>query len=296
MYYPYFRGKQFDLLALTTLVEQHRLSTKILPIIEPVKNSNALKKFIHLFQKENHPFYLIQNPQAGDFLTEDGLLYLNTLSLDKAMIVEQPIETLHTESQLFVINNSTPALQSDWQSNQIKVLLPKEFRLLQKIKGAKILSQDVFTRLPKTSFYQECLDEFFSDTHLIFQKSGFIGFSDFSIDSRIYYEHSYPSKILSLHLVYFKQNQLRIHHFLSSEDAPSQKDQFFELMAEVSDWGNTLYGENVTFGIELLLESVSKEKFPGMGVMRKAAVMHHMELMSRYLDQHTDETEAFIRT
>ncbi|WP_207696160.1 hypothetical protein DOK67_0000636 [Enterococcus sp. DIV0212c] len=285
MYYPYFRGKQFDLFALTTLLEHHCLSRQIIPIIEPVKNSTALKKFIELFQRENQPFYLIQNPQAGDFLTEEGILHLNSLSLEKALIVEQPIETLSAEPQLFVIGNSTPALQSDWQSNQVNVLIPEELRLLQKISGNKILSQDVFTRLPKISYYQECSDEFFSDTHLTFQKRGFIGFSDFSIDSRIYYEHSYPSKSLPLHLVYFENDHLRIHHFLSSEEAPSQKDKFFELMAEVSEWKTKLCGKKVTLGIELLLDAVSKEKFPGMGVMRKAAVMHHMELMSRYLDE-----------
>ncbi|MEI5990917.1 hypothetical protein A5881_002422 [Enterococcus termitis] len=285
MYYPYFRGKQFDLFALTALVEQKRLSAQILPIIEPVKKSKALKKFIDLFQKEHHSFYLIQNPQAGDFLTEDGLFYLQSLSLRKTMIVEQPIETLNEKPQLLVIGNSTPALQSDWQSNQAKVLIPKEFRLLQKIKGEKILSQDVFTRLPKSSFYHECADEFFSDTHLTFRKNGFVGFSDFSIDSRIYYEHNYPSKILSLHLVYFEHDRLRIHHFLSSEEAITQKDKFFELMAEVETWRDKLFGETPTLGLELLFEAVSKDKFPGMGVMRKAAVMHHMELMSHYLNR-----------
>lgn len=284
MYYPYFRGKQFDLFALTALVEQKRLSSQIVPIIEPVKNSKAFKKFIDLFQKEQHPFYLIQNPQAGDFLTEDGRFYLNSLILRKALIVEQPIETLNKRPQLFVIGSSTPALQSDWQTNQTKVLIPKEFRLLQKVKGEKILSQDVFTRLPKSSFYQECPDELFSDAHLTFQKNGFVGFSDFSIDSRIYYEHSYPSKRLSLHLVYFENERLRIHHFLSSEEALTQKTKFFELMDEVQEWTNKLCGSTLTLGLESLFNAASKDKFPGMGVMRKAAVMHHMELMSRYLD------------
>lgn len=285
MYYPYFRGKQFDLLALIALVEKNCLSTHILPIIEPVKNSKTLKKFIESFQRKSHPFYLIQNPQAGDFLTEEGMLYLNSLPLKKAMIVEQPIETLRQEPQLFVIGHSTPALQSDWYANQTKILIPKEFRLLQKIKGEKILSQDVFTRLPKARFYQECQDEFFSTTHLTFQRSGFVGFSDFSVDSRIYYEHSYPSKILSLHLVYFENDTLRIHHFLSTEEAPTQKDKFFELMEEISEWKQTICGDNATLGIQLLFQAVSEDKFPGMGVMRKAAVMHHMELMSRYLDR-----------
>ena len=37
-----------------------------------------------------------------------------------------------------------------------------------------------------------------------------------------------------------------------------------------------------TSGLELLLEAYEKDKFPGMGVLRKAAVMNHLELISRY--------------
>lgn len=286
MYYPYFRGKQYDLFALTALLENDLLSPAIQPIIEPVKNSNALKKFINLSQQNSQPFYLIQNPQSGDFLTADGLQQLKEQPTTKAMIIEQPIETLTESPEMFIVGNSSvPVLESDWQGNQAKVLVPEEFRLLRKIEGAKILSQDVFTRLPKSSFYQECPDELFSTAHLTYRKKGFVGFSDFSIDSRIYYEHSYPSKILSLHLVYFEDASLRIHHFLSSEEAPTQKEKFFELMAEIMIWEKRLCGTQVTLGIQLLLEAAAKEKFPGMGVMRKAAVMHHMELMSRYLNK-----------
>lgn len=292
MYYPYFRGKQYDLFALTALLENDLLSSAVQPIIEPVKNSNALKKFISLSQQKKQPFYLIQNPQSGDFLTADGLQQLEELPLTKAMIIEQPIETLTESPEMFIVGHSSvPALESDWQGNQVKVLVPEEFRLLRKIEGAKILSQDVFTRLPKSSFYQECPDELFSTAHLTFQKRDFVGFSDFSIDSRIYYEHSYPSKSLSMHLVYFEETSLRIHHFLSSEEAPTQKEKFFELMAEIMVWEKRLCGNQVTLGIQLLLEAAAKDKFPGMGVMRKAAVMHHMELMSRYLNKR--KREAF---
>ncbi|MHC5216331.1 sce7725 family protein [Enterococcus sp. LJL128] len=284
MYYPYFRGKQFDLLALTALLENDLLSRKILPIIEPVKNSNALKKFIALAQQKNYLFYLIQNPLSGDFLTEEGLRQLQAASSEKALIIEQPIETIEVVPPLLIVHEAQPVMSSDWQEGRYKVVVPEEFRLLNKVQGEKILSQDGFTRLPKTVFYQECPDELFSTTHLTFHKKGFLGFSDFSIDSRIYYEHSYPSKILSLHLVYFEQNILRIHHFLSSEEAPSQKEKFFELMEEVTRWLTILCGSQVTAGLQLLLKAAAENKFPGMGVMRKAAVMHHMELMSRYLD------------
>ncbi|MGL4695461.1 sce7725 family protein [Enterococcus larvae] len=285
MYYPYFRGKQYDLFALTALLENDLLSPAVQPIIEPVKNSKALKKFTALSQQKNQPFYLIQNPQAGDFLTADGMEHLRSLQLSKALIVEQPIETLTESPELFIVGDSVPTLESDWQHNQTKVLVPEEFRLLRKVKGQKILSQDVFTRLPRSSFYQECTDELFSIAHLTYRKRGFVGFSDFSIDSRIYYEHSYPSSILSLHLVYFDDEKLRIHHFLSSEDAPTQKEKFFEMIDEINKWTVRLCGKQLTFGLQLLLDAAAADKFPGMGVMRKAAVMHHLELMSRYLNK-----------
>ncbi|MFD2306856.1 sce7725 family protein [Enterococcus termitis] len=295
MYYPYFRGKQFDLLALTTLLASGRLSKKIVPIIDPVKNSTTLKKFLIEVQKNEHPFYIVQNPQAGDFLTFSGAEYLTSLAAPKALVIDQPIETFQDSCQLFIVERAAPVLESDWQSNQVPVLISEEFRLLQKVTGPKILSQDLYTRLPKAEFYQECPDELFSTAHLTFPKKGFVGFSDFSIDSRIYYEQSYPSKFLSLHLVYFEQETLRIHHFLATEEGASQKEQFFELMENIIHWEKQLCAGETTLGLDLLLKAFSADKFPGMGVMRKAAVMHHMELMSRYLDKKSEASWSHKR-
>ncbi len=285
MYYPYFRGKQFDLIALRTLLEENVLSPKIQPIIEPVKKTTAFTKLLTVSQKLAHPLYVIQNPQAGAFLTEEGLAALQQLPNPKARLLDQPLETIEQLPELLIVNQATAALDSDWTGNRGKVLVPEEFRLLQKVQGERILSQDLFTRLPRTSYYQESLDEIFSTAQHTYRKKGFSGFSDFSIDSRIYYEHGYPTPILSLHLVYFEADVLRIHHFLSPEDLPSQKEKFFVLMAEIEQWQTKLCGNQLTKGLALLLANADNGKFPGMGVMRKAAVMHHMEVMSRYLDQ-----------
>ncbi|GMA71617.1 hypothetical protein GCM10025885_06660 [Tetragenococcus osmophilus] len=57
MYYPYFRGKQFDLLALRTLLENDGLSKKVNPIIEPIKNTAALHKLLSYAQKKQHSFF-----------------------------------------------------------------------------------------------------------------------------------------------------------------------------------------------------------------------------------------------
>lgn len=56
MYYPYLRGKQFDLLALKESVNRGLLSKRIEPIIEPVRDSATLKGVVELFQKKKASF------------------------------------------------------------------------------------------------------------------------------------------------------------------------------------------------------------------------------------------------
>ena len=49
MYFPYLRGRQFELLALRELLEKGRIGKKIIPIIEPVKPSSTLLKTLECF-------------------------------------------------------------------------------------------------------------------------------------------------------------------------------------------------------------------------------------------------------
>lgn len=41
MYYPYFRGRQNELLCLRELLDANRLSDHITPVLEPVKFSST---------------------------------------------------------------------------------------------------------------------------------------------------------------------------------------------------------------------------------------------------------------
>ena len=52
MYFPYLRGRQFELIALRDLVDKGVLSDKIIPIIEPVKLSSTLIKTIESYGKK----------------------------------------------------------------------------------------------------------------------------------------------------------------------------------------------------------------------------------------------------
>ena len=60
MYFPYLRGRQFELIALRDLVDKGVLSDKIIPIIEPVKLSSTLIKTIESYGKKGKQLNVIK--------------------------------------------------------------------------------------------------------------------------------------------------------------------------------------------------------------------------------------------
>ena len=68
MYFPYLRGKQYELLALKDFSQMSPNNAKIVPIIEPVKNQvNGLNSALETMIKNGMRFALILNPKDGDF-------------------------------------------------------------------------------------------------------------------------------------------------------------------------------------------------------------------------------------
>lgn len=66
MYFPYIRGKKYELLALSESAEGIKNSGKIFPVIEPVRrNPQALSRTLRVFQERSIPYILIVNPSVG---------------------------------------------------------------------------------------------------------------------------------------------------------------------------------------------------------------------------------------
>lgn len=68
MYYPYLRGRQYELIALREMIEHGLLAQCIVPIIEPVKASPTLLSTIQMFVESKSKVVVIQNPLAGSFM------------------------------------------------------------------------------------------------------------------------------------------------------------------------------------------------------------------------------------
>lgn len=71
-YFPYLRGKQFELIALRDICSLTERGDIISPIIEPVRPINAtLTKTIDCLREHSYNFNLILNPQEGEITPDE---------------------------------------------------------------------------------------------------------------------------------------------------------------------------------------------------------------------------------
>ena len=134
--------------------------------------------------------------------------------------------------------------------------------------------------------YIESPDELFSRNHLVYRKRGYVGFSDYSIVGDAYEESGFAPLAVAIHILYFGQkSELRVHHFVSesNENISDPARKFAEAMQNLLSWENFDIIPK-TKGLQNLLDYYSNGKFPGLGVIKKCSIMHHLELIGKYLE------------
>lgn len=299
MYYPYLRGKQFDLLALKESVNRGLLSKRIEPIIEPVRDSATLKGVVELFQKKKHPLTIIDNPQVGQFKLFDQHLHtwevLEDSSLRNASIITpENYERLidHPPDMIIFDGQHQPQEIQIWKAlanTHAQFLIPDNSRIRIWLPENKIVIKESFKTRKHVEAYGEKIDDFFSDDYLFFREDGYIGFSDFTIEGSHYFDKGFPSRALALHVTYIDAyGNLRVKHFVSdtNESAKDQALKFFEAAEKLERWVMRNHNQLViTEGLLELLMIYHQQKFPGLGVLKKWTLLHHLELISQLLDR-----------
>lgn len=88
MYFPYFRGRQYELLALKELAASRLITSSVIPVIEPVKLSATLNNALTAFSNSKLPIGLILNPNVGDLADEPDTVnqLLNRVSTNPIVI------------------------------------------------------------------------------------------------------------------------------------------------------------------------------------------------------------------
>lgn len=308
MYFPILRGRQFELLAVRECVNNNILSNQIIPIIEPVKVSSTYTKTVDSFIKADKSIAIIRNPQVGSWVKD-----LNKESNIKVreQVYEQlknanVLSSFYVTSKLdacvdFATKNGIPidsllllCTNPEYVRNYEEVIgdrtplynvIPDKGDFRRRIRPNRVMCEDHFPKQTRNIDYSEIETEFFSSDHLYYTEDGYKGFSDYSVVGEEYSETGFAPYAVAIHIVYFDdKNILRIAHFVSdsNDDISDPARKFAEAVEKLVEWNKTMKLDTV--GIHEFDVAYHNQTYPGLGVVKKYSIMHHLELMSRYLD------------
>lgn len=308
MYFPILRGRQFELLALRELTQNSILSKKIVPIIEPVKVSSTYTTTVDSFIKADRKIAVIQNPQVGswekDFtklsnekikaqaieqLKDNHVIPAFYVTANFASYIDRYDHEKEISSSLLICNN--PDNIRDYEhavsdGTPLYNLIPDRSDFRRRIRVKRVLCEDRFPKQTRNIDYAEIDNEFFSSDHLYYLADGYEGFSDYSVVGKEYSETGFAPYAVAIHIVYFDEKYImRIAHFVSdsNDDISDPARKFAEAAEKLVKWNRNMHLE--TEGIKALESLYHNKTYPGLGVVKKYSIMHHLQLMGDYLDR-----------
>lgn len=301
MYFPFIRGKQFELSSLRELAP--RLSNELYkPIVEPVrKNLLPLVKTIKIVNDFNVEPVIIINPDMGDFEGESVNLNDELLSLDNKLSFvpcvkisdngvgcKRLIDGLPARHAIF-IPDLLEKEHFEYLENSTFSIVPKGTidAELNQLKKNVILIDDPFQKKSRNADYKERSK--FSNLHTNFSnRPNVIGFSDYTIVGSDYSEAGGPAYVVTIHLSYIEKeyHQMFVRHFSSNEsNSPANPGGKFEeaLTRCINFIESSPDTFDKTLGLEELKYLHTRNHFPGLGQVKKVSIEHHIETMCNYL-------------
>ena len=311
MYYPYLRGKQFELKALRDFSLENKNENEILPIIEPVNQSlNALSLAIDQLKSNGMVFSIIMNPNDGDFkhktvsfdiLTSrpdlknndgvwiPGYLYqgdptklndeINNSPWDEVILVFKTCADVDNDNVVSLISN---AKIKTVVNNFGKTISRRTKKAIKDLGKSLVCLEDCFVNKKRNADYLNDVDEPFSEMFYYCQDEGFDGFADYTALPSEYAEGGMLPYALAIHLTYLKaEDQINVHHFVSDSnfDQSNIKGQFYEAASKIEP---VFENRPTTLSV---LELISKAKdidgYPGLGYLKKLSVKNHLELIKQ---------------
>lgn len=299
MYFPYLRGRQSEMLAIRKLLKEDRLNIKVTPVIEPVKPTATLRKTLEYFIERERELILVSNPQVGSFKNE--LNKTDETKMEFSELINNPlIKTLSIIKEADDLNErydgyilkSEDSLQLYKNSRVVdssKMLFvpyKPEFRRRLSEEGKTILHVDHFQAKERNADYLDVFSYVFSSDHKHFVSEGYYGFSDYSIVGSKFMEGGFAPRAIAIHMISLNNdNELHINHFTSetNDGISNPAGKFDQALTKLVSFfeGDSI---NETFALKELRKHNHNGTYPGLGVVKQLSIMHHLELIGKYLE------------
>ena len=312
MYFPFLRGKQFELKALKDFYDENPEERFIVPIIEPVNKSyRALEPALLALRKGNHPYAIIMNPNEGDFrhksikftlplenqslfmpdggwipgylcdkYTEQSVLdILNSNRYTDVMLVYQAGIDLENELTNRVITHHNVGyivvyFHSTPSPRIKKALIGTGKRI--------VYMEDCFNTKKRNADYAAIPDEPYSSLFSFYQDERYYGFSDYASLSSEVNDGGMLPYALAIHLTYLKsEDEIYIHHFVSDSnyDQTNIKGKFQEAALKIQPFFDEGEYHKTPSVLELIDRAEKPDGYPNLGYLKKLSVKNHFELI-----------------
>ncbi|MGY3039208.1 hypothetical protein ACVWWQ_000795 [Rhodanobacter sp. TND4EL1] len=304
-YYPFFRGKQYELICLrenSGFVSRQGFT----PVIEPVKEAaNGLLRTIEALKKEEARFLIVANPSVGhhapelpaDFVREIseaiegyalGGWVLQVQEFDDLLRVR---EWLRVSPGSAILHHGTMAAKDVVEAvgdedgtNRTHLFGEK---CSPRYRGAflsneKVLLEDGFNKT-KNADYPDV--EIFSELPVTYREQGATGFGDYLIVGSDYSEGGGAAYAVAIHITYADVEDdgvIYVRHFKSdTNDTPTDPaGKFREALTKLVDYCERA-GSKIpqTSAIKEFQRLHQHGHFPGLGYVKKLSMQHHLEIM-----------------
>lgn len=310
MYFPYLRGKQFELIALREFAIQYPNTEQIIPIIEPVKSTfNGLTTAARIMFEQNLRFALVLNPADGDFkrITKDILSEISILSenMEKwipTFLYQNNGETILSAIQDQELNNVmvifkngidiSDSILNLLSHSQIQYIVNGDpnsritMRRLSLLENKRIIRLDnCFAEQPRNVDYLNIPEDKFTEQHRFYSDDHFYGISDYTALPKDFIDGGMLPYAVAIHMTYEKnQDEIYVRHFVSdtNDDQSNIQRKFFEAATKLKYF---FTDRTKTTAINELITLLDDEKYPGLGVIKKLSIKNHIELMNSILTE-----------
>lgn len=315
LYHPYFRGKQFELLAIR---ESAALigDSAFVPIIEPVRESLvSLDRALRALVGNGARAIVIVNPgygdhragseAIGDFLEEN---YRGNDAIQAGVLLraQDTLEDIastftrfaHYQPVAIHAGSTDPkaisSLLTELGVDGFNIFLEEHAGMLYRrhfMSSERILIRDGFERKKNADY--GAVDAF-SDLHVTYEDLGMTGYGDFLTVGDSYSEGGGPAYAVAIHMTYIdteNDNAMFVRHFVSdTNDTPTDPagkfGQALDKLINTVDSGISMIHEGESVAEFRRLHKLGH--FPGLGYVKKLSIKHHVETLAAY---HGDGTE-----
>jgi hypothetical protein len=310
MYHPYFRGRQNELIVIRDRAEL-LAKAGFVPIVEPVKEAiNGLVRATNKVASFGGSTIVIVTPTCGDFAGKQAELarvllteFMDVPGLSFGVRIEPtsdlvdvaatcrdydkvPLTIVHCgypdgRSVAAALSGCARIAKHVFMDESCGKLYRKHFKTSE-----RVLIRDGFKRRTNREYP---LVEPFSELHVTFPDEGMTGFGDFLIVGDDYQEAGGPAYAVAIHLTYIDSQQddeMFVLHFVSdTTDTPQDPAGKFaealgKLVSEVERGDRPILR---TSAVEEFLELHRNQHFPGLGIVKKLSMLHHIETLERHL-------------